>query len=143
VSATSASSVTVRRLTNRSIRTGNGIGVALAAVTALVDQLAASATASGRSLSGIGLCSPGLVDAERGRVALAVNLGWRDLPVRDRVRTELARRGIDVPLAFGHDVRAGGRRDGGVDEDRRGFVGRLGAELVREHPAEGLVLDDV
>lgn len=30
VSATSASSVTVRRLTNRSIRTGNGIGVALA-----------------------------------------------------------------------------------------------------------------
>lgn len=72
----------------------------------LVADLAMRALDRG-PLDAIGLVTPGVVDDEAGTVVLSVNLGWRDLPVRDRVRTELARRGIDVPLAFGHDVRAG------------------------------------
>jgi len=96
-------------------------GVALAAVTALVDQLAASATASGRSLSGIGLCSPGLVDAERGRVALAVNLGWADLPVADLLADRFG-----VPVALDHDARAAAR----AERAARGAAGRSVDEFV-------------
>ncbi|GAA3341662.1 ROK family protein [Curtobacterium pusillum] len=81
-------------------------GPALAAVTALVTQLAASATASGRTLTGIGLCSPGLVDAERGRVVVAVNLGWTDLPI-----AELLAARFDVPVALEHDARAAARAE--------------------------------
>ncbi|WP_439693066.1 ROK family protein [Curtobacterium sp. SP.BCo] len=60
-----------------------------------------------RPVDAVGLVTPGVVDEAGGRVVLAVNLGWRDVPIRDRVRTELDRRGIGVPLAFGQDVRAG------------------------------------
>jgi glucokinase len=72
----------------------------------VVADLTEAALAHG-PLDAIGLVTPGVVDVPAGRVVLAVNLGWRDVPVRDAVRDELARRGVHVPVAFGHDVRAG------------------------------------
>lgn len=81
-------------------------GPALAAVVGLVDRLAASAERTGRFLTGIGLCSPGLVDAEGGRVVLAVNLGWADLPV-----AELLADRFGVPVALEHDARAAARAE--------------------------------
>ncbi|WIB77412.1 ROK family protein [Curtobacterium sp. MCPF17_002] len=72
----------------------------------VVADLAEAALARG-PLDAIGLVTPGVVDESAGRVVLAVNLGWQDVPVRDTVRDELARRGLHVPVAFGHDVRAG------------------------------------
>jgi glucokinase-like ROK family protein len=51
---------------------------ALAAVYELVDGLIAAAT---RPLVGIGVGTPGLVDARRGVVVNAVNLNWRNLPL--------------------------------------------------------------
>lgn len=71
-----------------------------------VADLAVRALDRGR-LDAVGLVTPGVVDEATGTVVLAVNLGWRDVPVRDLVRAELVRRGVDVPIAFGHDVRAG------------------------------------
>jgi len=53
-------------------------------------------------LVGCGVVVPGLVDEERGVGLLSVNLGWRDLPVRDPVASRLG-----VPTVVGHDVRAG------------------------------------
>ena len=50
----------------------------------------------------VGLVIPGIVDESSGTSVAAVNLGWRDLPVRDLVAAA-----IGLPLAFGHDVRAG------------------------------------
>jgi len=50
----------------------------------------------------VGLVIPGIVDEPSGTSVAAVNLGWRDLPVRDLVAAA-----IELPLAFGHDVRAG------------------------------------
>lgn len=50
----------------------------------------------------IGLVTPGIVDDDRGVVRLSANLGWRDLPLRDIVADRLG-----IPVAFGHDVRAG------------------------------------
>lgn len=53
---------------------------ALERVFALVDELIAQATTP---LLGMGIGSPGLIDAKNGIVRRAVNLGWEDLPLRD------------------------------------------------------------
>ncbi|MFE6049368.1 ROK family protein [Kitasatospora sp. NPDC056446] len=50
-----------------------------------------------------GIAVPGIVDEPAGTAVLAANLGWRDLPVRHRLSEHLG-----IPVAFGHDVRAGG-----------------------------------
>ena len=54
------------------------------------------------AIRAVGLVIPGIVDEASGASVAAVNLGWRDLPVRD-----LAAAAVGLPLAFGHDVRAG------------------------------------
>ncbi|WP_058727438.1 ROK family protein [Curtobacterium oceanosedimentum] len=76
-------------------------GPALAAVTAVVDRLAAAATAAGNPLAAIGLCTPGVVDAETGTVLVAVNLDWHDLPLAALLRDRYG-----VPVAVAHDARA-------------------------------------
>lgn len=90
----------------------------------VVADLVETALAHG-PLDAVGLVTPGVVDESTGRVVLAVNLGWRDVPVRDAVRDELTRRGVDLPVAFGHDVRAGALAETGVGAGaalRRGSV---------------------
>ncbi|MEZ4736567.1 MAG: ROK family transcriptional regulator [Caldilineaceae bacterium] len=57
---------------------------ALDLVYALCDQLLAAATSP---LLGIGIGTPGLIDAQQGIVRKAVNLDWNDLPLRDLVAT--------------------------------------------------------
>ena len=80
---------------------GNSFGAAIAEV---VSELVSTAAAGERPtrLAGCGVVVPGLVDEEAGVGRLSVNLGWRDLPIRDAVG---GRTGI--PTAVGHDVRAG------------------------------------
>nr|WP_175407251.1 ROK family protein [Streptomyces sp. TRM64462] len=50
-----------------------------------------------------GIAVPGIVDEESGLSVLAENLGWRGVPVQDWLAEHLG-----LPVAFGHDVRAGG-----------------------------------
>ncbi|MFJ8082271.1 ROK family protein [Streptomyces sp. NPDC096205] len=50
-----------------------------------------------------GIVVPGIVDEDEGVAVRAANLGWGDVPVRDWLAEHL-----DLPVAFGHDVRAGG-----------------------------------
>jgi glucokinase len=69
-------------------------------VTTLLD-MARSDGIDGR-LAAVGAVVPGLVDEASGSASWSANLGWRDLPLRDLL---LAR--LDVPVAVGHDVRAG------------------------------------
>jgi glucokinase len=52
----------------------------------------------------VGLATPGIVDDAAGVCRMSVNLGWRDVPIRDLVA---ARTGLPVLLT--HDVRAGAR----------------------------------
>lgn len=75
-----------------------------AVVRATVTDLLAVAARDGRParLVGCGVVVPGLVDPVHGVGVLSVNLGWRDLPVRDPVASALG-----VPTVVGHDVRAG------------------------------------
>jgi glucokinase len=75
-------------------------GVVHATVTDLL-ALAAHDDRPAR-LVGCGVVVPGLVDEVRGVGVFSVNLGWRDLPIRDLVTSLLG-----VPTVVGHDVRAG------------------------------------
>ncbi len=60
--------------------------------------------ASGRpDVRGFGVVAPGIVDAARGVVRVAPNLGWREVPLRDRLE-ELS----GLSGAVGHDVRTAG-----------------------------------
>jgi predicted NBD/HSP70 family sugar kinase len=73
---------------------------ALAALTGLVDALVALAPATSPIL-GIGVGTPGLVDATTGTIRWAVNLDWQDLPLAS-ILTE--RTGL--PASVANDSRA-------------------------------------
>ncbi|MFC8824912.1 ROK family protein [Streptomyces sp. NPDC057137] len=76
----------------------------------------------GESAVAAGVAVPGIIDAERGIVLYATNLGWHDLPLRDLLAARLG----GVPVALGHDVRSGGLAEGrigaGKGSDRFFFV---------------------
>jgi glucokinase len=55
-------------------------------------------------IAGIGVAAPGPVDPHRGVALNAVNLGWRDVPLRDLLRAKLA---ITAPIMLANDVNAG------------------------------------
>lgn len=62
------------------------------------------AVASGLMTDGVRACGvvvPGAIDAGRGIALHSVNLGWRDLAVRELIAAE-----VGVPTVFGHDVRS-------------------------------------
>jgi glucokinase len=79
-----------------------GALVALAAGT--VDAMRARAAARGLDveLAAAGLVVPGIVDDEAGVARYSANLGWRDLEVTSPLADRLG-----LPVALGHDVRAG------------------------------------
>ncbi|MFB7340891.1 ROK family protein [Streptomyces hydrogenans] len=68
----------------------------------------------GTAAEAVGLAVPGIVDAGRGVAVHAVNLGWREVPLREL----LGRRLGGVPVALGHDVRAGGLAEGRLGAGR-------------------------
>ncbi|GHF59526.1 sugar kinase [Kitasatospora xanthocidica] len=61
----------------------------------------------------VGIVVPGIVDEAAGTAVLAANLGWRRLPVRARLAEELG-----LPVALGHDVRAGGLAEARIGAGR-------------------------
>jgi glucokinase len=71
---------------------------------AAADQQAA-AVQQGFTVRAAGVVVPGIVDD--GIAVFSANLGWRDVPLRDLVHKRLG-----VPVAFEHDVRAGGLAEG-------------------------------
>jgi glucokinase len=92
------------------------------------DVLAGLAAAS--DVAAIGVVTPGIVDDDAGIVRMSVNLGWREVPLRDLVAERTGR-----PVVLAHDVRAGA-----VAEWRTGAgAGRDGA-LVFAPLGTGLAL---
>jgi len=71
---------------------------ALRVVYELVDELVAEA---GELLLGIGVGTPGIVDAATGTIRRAVNLDWQDLPLG-----EILRNRYGVPVEVANDSRA-------------------------------------
>ena len=73
---------------------------------AVVDEIAAVlgdlvADASARPVA-VGVAVPGIVEESTGIARYSANLGWRDLPLAALLSDALA-----LPVALGHDVRAG------------------------------------
>lgn len=73
-----------------------------AAVGAVVDTVADLVAQAG-SADAVGIAVPGIVDDERGVAVWSENIGWRDVHFR-----ELVEERTGLPVAVGHDVRAGG-----------------------------------
>ncbi|MCD0448080.1 ROK family protein [Actinocorallia sp. API 0066] len=69
----------------------------------VVRELAAFADERELRPSGAGVVIPGIIDEDHGVVRSSANIGWRDFPLR----AHLARH-AGLPVAIGHDVRAGG-----------------------------------
>lgn len=74
---------------------------AAAVVTAVVDLFGELCAA--HQVQGLGVVVPGLVDEATGTAVFSANLGWCDVAFRDLLAAH-----VDVPVSFGHDVRAGG-----------------------------------
>jgi glucokinase len=70
-------------------------------------SLLAAATATPAA---IGIAIPGTVNDDAGVAVDSANLGWRDVPLADRVAMR-----TDLPVRIGHDVRCGA-----IAEDRSG-----------------------
>ena len=75
------------------------------AIAAIVKELEAT-----HHVSAVGFAVPGTLDEVQGISRWTGNLGWKDLPIK-----ELVAREVNLPVAFGHDVRSGA-----VAELRRG-----------------------
>ena len=73
------------------------------------------------AVCGIGIGVPGPVIAERGIALHAANLGWKDMPVRERIAARLSR---DLPIYVENDVNCGaiGEKLFGVAQDKSHLV---------------------
>jgi glucokinase len=123
------------------------------AIAACLDTALASAGLGRDDLVAIGVGVPGRVDPERGRVTLAVNLGWTDFALRDALELELGRpvviendaraaavglhaRGVGGPtddlayLAVGTGIAAGVILDGRLHRGVRGLAGEIGHAIA-------------
>ncbi|GAB2577795.1 ROK family protein [Streptomyces capparidis] len=102
------------------------------AVVAAVLDFAADLAATGRERYGsppvaAGVAVPGTVDERDGIALFSANIGWRNVPLRTLVAERLAAAGLPgLPVAVGHDMRAGGLAEGrlgaGQGTDRFVFV---------------------
>lgn len=81
---------------------GDGVPAVVTAIVELVQELR-SRTGPATPVRGVGLIFPGVVEAAAGMARYSVNIGWRDLPLRDLVSER-----VGLPVAIDHDVRAGG-----------------------------------
>jgi glucokinase len=75
--------------------------VDVAQIVELIEELRGRAGTA--TVVGVGVAAPGIIDERLGIARAAVNLGWRDLPLRDRLADAAG-----IPVALGHDVRTGG-----------------------------------
>jgi glucokinase len=78
-------------------------GTPAESVCAQVARLVGELTATAGPVAAAGVVVPGIVDEQAGVARFSANLGWRDAPLADRLA-----RLLPMPVAFGHDVTAGG-----------------------------------
>jgi glucokinase len=123
------------RALQRPSRRREGPDAVVAGLLAAVDELRAAADPAA-----VGLVVPGIVDDAAGVAVWSANFGWRDLPLR-----ALLEERTGLPVAFGHDVRAGGLAEGALGAGRgvRDFLflalgtGIAGAAVLDGRPYAG------
>lgn len=87
----------IKQRASKAVADGDG-RAALEQVYALIEQLLAE---SRRAVSGIGVGAPGLMNPAEGVVRRAVNLDWRDLPLRDLLEER-----YNLPCYMANDCQA-------------------------------------
>ncbi|WP_038044365.1 ROK family protein [Thermocrispum agreste] len=89
----------------RSVPTDRAAGAdgVVGQVVACIQELETGARRAGHTPVAVGVAVLGLTDDEAGIAVLSANMGWRDVPFRALLQEKTA-----LPVAFGHDVRAGG-----------------------------------
>jgi N-acetylglucosamine repressor len=107
---------------------------AVAAAVALAEEVCEEAGFSRQRLQAVGGTMPGLVDAASGRVALAPNLGWKDVPIREMLASALG-----VPVVVNNVTSAGAIAEGrvGAAKGVRSFV----SAYVGAGVGAGIVID--
>jgi glucokinase len=112
-----------------------------AVVTSILEALAELRDdPAGGDAQAVGIVVPGVVDAATGTAVWSENLRWDNVPIRD-----LAAEKTGLPVAFGHDVRAGGLAEARLGAGRGAadvmFVaigtGSAAAIVVDGHVLEG------
>ena len=71
-----------------------------AVADALAAQVAAAIKDAGSDVAGIGVGSPGNIDAKSGAVLYSPNFGWNDAPLGETLRKR-----FDLPVFVGNDAR--------------------------------------
>lgn len=75
----------------------------LIAIGRVADGIERAAQEAGQPLAGIGVACPGPVDPKTGVAMNAVNLGWKNVPLREALSARLK---LDVPIWLQNDVKA-------------------------------------
>ncbi|MFF8993307.1 ROK family protein [Streptomyces sp. NPDC014983] len=128
-----------RRATGRE----RGPDAVVAGILDFAAELYAYGAAHHGTPAAAGIAVPGIVDEEHGTAVYAANLGWKDVPLRDLLAERLG-----VPVALGHDVRAGGLAEGRIGAGRgadrflfvplgTGIAGAIGIDGRVESGAHG------
>ncbi len=120
-------------------RVQDGTDAVIRRMASEVDALAAVAD---EAVLGVGIGVPGLVNPDAGVVVQAVNMGWTNVPLRERVRAQI---GLNVPVRVENDLRGAARGEflfgaaRGVDDFILLAIGSgLGsAAMVRGHVVHG------
>lgn len=94
-------------------RRDEGPGAVVEAIASAALELRERARALGVEALAAGVAVPGQVDEATGTAVYSANLGWRELPLRDRLADALS-----LPVAFAQDVRAGAIAEGRIGAAR-------------------------
>lgn len=107
------------RTWRRATRIERGPQAVIDTIADFAAELVEQAAADGTPVAAAGFALPGIINEKTGVGVFSATIGWRDVPFRELLGARLA-----VPVAIGHDVRAGG-----VAEARIG-AGRGSARFV-------------
>ncbi|GAB3742570.1 ROK family protein [Microlunatus parietis] len=104
----------------------------------LGDRIAEAAAAAPGPCHGFGIAVPGIIDAASGTVRAAPNVGWTEMPIRDRLHDRTGLSG-----AVGHDVRAGGLAEGrlGCPDAQNVFFLPIGTGIAAAMIVDGRLLE--
>lgn len=123
----------------RPTRSASAVGSVVDEVIGHAADLVAELRAEVGALDAVGLVVPGVVDSAGGIAVLSANLGWWDAPLR-----ALLSERVGLPVAFGHDVRAGGLAEARLGAGRScrdvAFV-PIGTGIAAAFVADGVVYD--
>jgi glucokinase len=105
-----------------------------AAVPAVLDAVAELVAQAGTPQA-VGIAVPGIVDDERGVAVWSENIGWNDVAFRDLIHERTG-----LPVAVGHDVRAGGTAElrlGAARGARNSIVMPIGTGIAASMVIDG------